>query len=291
MHRNKARPALGSKTMPALPRRLWHEMTSADFAHVDPSRWVAVLPVGAIEQHGPHLPLVVDAAINQGVLARALAQVPAELPVTTLPMTWVGRSEEHLDYPGTLTHTAETLRRMWYEIGASVARAGVRKLLILNAHGGQIQVMQIVARQLRIDHDMFTAAVSWPQLGLPDGLVDASERRHGIHAGQVETSLMLALHPELVRAGEARDFVPLTRRAGNDFPILMGLGAAGFGWQAQDLDPSGAAGDASAADAGLGEAILEHVARRLAALLDEMVRYPLENLADGPAPQAAITGS
>ncbi len=288
---NKARRALGSKTMADLPRRFWHEMTSADFALADPERWVAVLPAGAVEQHGPHLPLVVDAAINQGILARTLARLPAALPVTALPMTWVGRSEEHLDYPGTLTHSAETLRRMWYEIGASVARAGVRKLLILNSHGGQIQIMQIVARQLRIDHGMFVAAVSWPQLGLPDGLVDAGERRHGIHAGQVETSLMLALHPDLVRMAEARDFVPLTKRADDDFPILMGLGAAGFGWQAQDLDPSGAAGDAAAADAGLGEAILDHAAARLTALLEEMVRYPLANLVDGPVPRPTVSGS
>ncbi len=264
--------------MGLLPRRHWVEMTSADFDHVDPERWVAVLPVGAVEQHGPHLPLMVDAAINRGIVGRALERTPSGLPVTVLPMTWVGRSEEHLAFPGSLTHSAETLRRLWYEIGASVARAGVRKLLILNSHGGQVQVMQIVARQLRIEHGMFVAAVSWPQLGLPDGLIDESERRHGIHAGEVETSVMLALHPEHVRRNEARDFVPLTRRADNDFPLLMGLGAAGFGWMAQDLDASGAAGNAAAAEAATGEAILDHVAGRLVALLEELVRYPLANL-------------
>jgi len=276
--------------MDPLPRRRWCEMTSADFAHVDPERWVAVLPVGAVEQHGPHLPLMVDAAINRGILDRALARTPAELPVTALPTTWVGRSEEHVDYPGTLTFTAETLRRQWYELGSSVARAGVRKLLIFNSHGGQIQVMQIVARQLRIDHDMFVAAVSWPQLGLPEGLIDADERRHGIHAGEVETSLMLALHPEQVRMEAAADFTPLTARADEEFPILMGLGPAGFGWQAQDLDASGAAGNAAAATAATGEAVLDHVAGRLVDLFEEMVRWPLANLEDGPHPQDVVTG-
>jgi len=276
--------------MNPLPRRRWCEMTSADFAQVDPERWVAVLPVGAVEQHGPHLPLMVDAAINIAILDRALARTPAALPVTALPTMWVGRSEEHLEYPGTLTLSAETLRRQWYELGSSVARAGVRKLLIFNSHGGQIQVGQIVARQLRIDHDMFVAAVSWPQLGLPDGLIDADERRHGIHAGAVETSLMLALHPEHVRMGEAADFTPLTERADDDFPILMGLGAAGFGWQAQDLHPAGAAGDAARADAVTGEAVLDHVASRLVALFDEMVRWPLANLKDGPGPRDVETG-
>ena len=268
--------------MDPLPRRRWAEMTTADFAAVDPERWLAVLLVAAIEQHGPHLPLVVDAAINQGILDRALARAPAALPVTALPAMPAGRSEEHLAFPGTLTVRAETLRRMWYELGASVARAGVRKLLIFNSHGGQVQVMQIVARQLRVEHGMFVAAVSWPQLGLPDGLIDAAERRHGIHAGLVETSLMLALHPELVRMEAAADFTPLTARAEADFPILMGLGPAGFGWQAQDLHPAGAAGDATAADAATGEAILDHVAARLVALFEEMVRFPLANLKDGP---------
>ncbi len=266
--------------MTALPRRRWIEMTSTDFDHVDPARWVAVLPVAAVEQHGPHLPLMVDGAINQGLVERALRRTPTELPVTVLPMTWIGRSEEHLAYKGTLTHSAATLERMWYEIGASVARAGVRKLLILNSHGGQIQVMQIVARQLRIDHAMFVAAVSWPQLGLPDGRIDAAERRHGIHAGAVETSLMLALHAERVRMDVATDFAPLTQRTAAEFPLLMSLGPAGFGWMAQDLHPSGAAGNAGAADATTGEAILDHVAGRLVALFDELVRYPLAHLAE-----------
>jgi creatinine amidohydrolase len=277
--------------MNSLPRRRWCEMTSADFARVDPERWVAVLPVGAVEQHGPHLPLMVDAAVNRGILDRALARAPAGLPVTALPLMWVGRSEEHVDFPGTLSFTAETLRRQWYELGTCVARAGVRKLLILNSHGGQIQVTQIVARQLRIDHGMFVAAVSWPQLGLPEGLIDADERRHGIHAGEVETSLMLALHPEHVRMDAAADFTPLTKHAERDFPILMGLGAAGFGWQAQDLHPAGAAGDAAAADAATGEAVLDHVAGRLVALVEEMVRYPLANLQDGPRPPHGLTGA
>jgi creatinine amidohydrolase len=276
--------------MASLPRPYWHEMTSADFEAVDRERWVALLPTGAIEQHGPHLPVFVDACINQGIVGRALELKPATLPLTVLPTTWVGRSEEHIDFPGTLTHTAETLRRMWYEIGASVARAGVRKLVILNSHGGQIQVMQIVARQLRIDHGMFVACLQWGQLGMSEGLFDAEERRHGIHAGEVETSLMLALRPDLVRMEKARDFVPLSKREAHSFPILMGLGAAGFGWQAQDLEDAGACGNAAAADAERGRKAIDHVARRLLDLVDEMARYPLANLKDGPKPQDTVVG-
>jgi creatinine amidohydrolase len=268
-------------------KRYWHELAWTDFGSLDPTRTVAILPVAAIEQHGPHLPVMVDACINEGIVRRMLELAPADLPVLVLPMSWVGRSEEHLDFAGTLTHSAETLARMWNEIGASVARAGLRKLLILNSHGGQIQTAQIVARDLRIAHDMLVSAVIWPQLGLPEGLVDAAEQRFGIHAGTIETSLMLALRPDLVAMARARDFTPLTRRAAEDYPLLIGLGAAGFGWQAQDLHPEGACGDATAATPELGRAILDHVAARLVTLVQELARWPLERLADGPLTRGA----
>ncbi|MGF1476991.1 MAG: creatininase family protein [Geminicoccaceae bacterium] len=265
--------------MTTLPRHHWHEMRSADFAAVDPERWVAVLPVGAVEQHGPHLPVSVDAAINQRIIDLTLRRKPADLPVTVLPMTWVGRSEEHIDFPGTLTLSAETLTRLWFEIGQSVARAGLRKLVILNSHGGQVQVMQIVARQLRVTHDMFVCSVSWPQLGFPEATVSAEEARHGIHAGDVETSMMLAIRPDLVAMEEAANFEPLSKQYETAFPTIMSLGATGFGWKAQDLEPSGACGNASAATGERGEKILNHVADRLLGLLDEVVRFPLARLA------------
>jgi creatinine amidohydrolase len=271
-------------------RRFWHELSTRDFQAIDAARTVAVLPVGAVEQHGPHLPVGVDALINEGLIGRAIALMPEDLPALVLPMTWVGRSVEHVDYPGTLTLGAETLARVWYEIGASVARAGVRRLLILNSHGGQVQAMQTVARELRIHQRMLVVAASWPQLGLPDGVVTPVERQFGIHAGDVETSMMRALREDLVTMAEARDFVPSTRRLSEAAPLLAGLGAAGFGWQAQDLHPEGACGDASAATAQRGEAILEHVARRLVALIGEIAAFDLATLRHGPRPPAAEPG-
>ncbi|MCB1968898.1 MAG: creatininase family protein [Geminicoccaceae bacterium] len=256
-----------------LPRRRWHEMTSGDFARGTPGGWVAIMPVGAIEQHGPHLPVGVDAMINNAIIDAMLDLAPDDLPVTVLPTFWIGRSEEHVDFPGTLTFSAETLRRMWFETGASVARAGVRKLIILNSHGGQIQVMQIVARELRIRHDMFVVSCSWPQLGLPEGLVGTHEQRVGIHAGQVETSLMLHIAPHLVDMSKAENFQPVYATRTKEFPILMGLGAAGFGWKAQDLHESGAAGDASVASPEQGAAILGHTSGQLSRLVAEVSRY------------------
>ena len=120
-----------------LPTKFWAEMGWRDFAATDMSKVVAVLPVAAIEQHGPHLPVGVDAFINEGYLARAIERVPADLPVLFLPLQAIGKSNEHIEYPGTLTFSMETVTRAWTEIGDSVARTGCRKLIFMNSHGGQ----------------------------------------------------------------------------------------------------------------------------------------------------------
>lgn len=262
---------------PRLPGR-WEELRSPEFDQLDPERTVAVLPTGAVEQHGPHLPVMVDACLNAAIVERALALLPAGTPVLVLPMTSVGKSDEHLAYRGTLTLGAETLGRVWHELGASVRRAGLRKLLLFNSHGGQPQVAQIVARQLRIEHGMLVVAANWFSWGLPPGLFGEQEVRHGIHAGAIETSMMLALRPDLVRQDLAADFAPATLDHEQSYPRLRALGAAGFGWQAQDLHASGAAGDARGATAEAGEAVLAFAARKLAELLEEIVLFPLAQL-------------
>ena len=260
----------------------WQDLASPEFAALDPEATVAVLPVGAIEQHGPHLPVAVDTCLNEAIVRRALELAPAGLPALVLPTTAVGKSNEHVDYPGTLTLSAETLGRVWYEIGASVRRAGLRKLLLFNSHGGQPQVMQIVARELRIDHGMLAVAANWFSWGLPDGLFDAVELRHGIHAGAVETAMMLAVRPDLVDMAAAADFVPVTVADDLDYPRLRALGAAGLGWQTQDLHGEGACGDATRATAEAGRAVIDHAALCLVELLEELVRFPLQRLRAGP---------
>ena len=161
--------------MSARLRRQWVEMTTEDFQQSDMASAIAILPVAAIEQHGPHLPVEVDTAINRGVLARAMELLPTDLPVTVLPAMPIGKSNEHISYPGTLTLSAETLIRLWTEIGESVARAGVRKLVLFNSHGGQPQIADIVARDLRVRRDMFVVTASTYSLGRPPGLFPASE--------------------------------------------------------------------------------------------------------------------
>jgi creatinine amidohydrolase len=265
--------------MTALPRRYWQDMTTSEFAALDAGRVIALLPVGAIEQHGPHLPVAVDACINQGRVQRALELMPAALPVTVLPMQPVGKSDEHLAFPGTLTLSARTLARLWTEIGEGVARAGIRKLLLLNSHGGQPQVMEIVARDLRVRLGMTVVAYSWFAGGLPVGLFPDEELRHGIHAGAIETSMMLHLRPDLVQMDHAANFTPLMRELADEgYRLLSPTGPGRLAWQAQALHPSGACGDAADADAERGRALVDHAAKVLVDLLIELDRFAPERL-------------
>ena len=261
--------------------RLWHDLTTTDFAAVDPARWVAELPVAAIEQHGPHLPLVVDAAINHGILARAMEQVPEDCPVLVLPALPIGTSGEHADFPGTLSLGAETMIRLITEVCESVARAGLRKLILFNSHGGQPRILDIVAQDLRTRRSMIVLAVNSWRLMRPDGLFPARELREGVHAGAIETSLMLHLRPELVRRSAVRDFASAARGI-EDYPGLAVDGRWAFAWQAQDLHPEGAVGDASLASADAGRVLSEQAAAGLLGLIREMSRLPLDAVRERP---------
>jgi creatinine amidohydrolase len=269
--------------------RFWSDLTTRDFARRQASgqalRTVAVLPVAATEQHGPHLPLNVDATLADGIIAASLAHLPESLDVLFLPTQAVGKSNEHLRFPGTLTLSAETLIRLWTEIGESVARAGVRKLVLFNAHGGQVSVMDIVARDLRTRCDLLVYAVNWYDLPLGDdvnGLFPPEEHRFGIHAGEIETSMMLALQPEQVDMRQARDFRSTSQDRAQAFEILGNGRSAKLGWQMQDYHPQGAAGNAARGTAAKGQAVVQAAGHQLARLLQEVDRLPLSTLVDHP---------
>jgi creatinine amidohydrolase len=214
----------------ALKSHWWWDLTTRDFAGLDPERTVAILPVGAVEQHGPHLPVRVDAAINAGIVARVIELMPSDGTALVLPMMPFGKSDEHLAFPGTLTLSYETLGRVWYELGECVHRAGIRKILFINSHGGQPQLLEIVCRDLRVKLGMFAVTTMWPQLIDMDELYDSNENRHGIHGGQSETSVMLHLHPDLVEMNHAENFVPLTVEIERESEMLGRGGGGGGGW-------------------------------------------------------------
>lgn len=235
-----------------------------------------MLPIGAIEQHGPHLPVWVDSCLNELLLDRALAAIPDAAPVLALPLQAVGKSNEHIAFAGTLSLSAETLAAMLIELGESVYRAGIRRLILLNSHGGQPQVMDIVARELRIRHEMLVVNAAWFDMGMPAHLFCATECQHGIHGGEVETSLMLHLRPDLVDMTRAHNFVSLSQEMEADFKLLTPEGRFGFGWQAQDLNPWGVCGNAAAADTERGAQLAQHLVDTFVDLVDEVARFPLD---------------
>ena len=261
--------------------RFWAELSARDFAQLNKERTIAVLPVAATEQHGPHLPLNVDTALVDGVVAATLPHLVADLSVLFLPTQAVGLSPEHQRFPGTLTLSSHTVISLWTEIGESVARAGIKKLVLLNSHGGQVGVMDIVARDLRARHDMLVYSVNWFNLPLGpevDSLFTAEEHRFGIHAGEIETSMMLALAPAQVDMSQARNFASSSQERAQEFAILGDGKSAKLGWQMQDYNPAGAVGNAAAATADKGRAVLQSAGRALAQLLAELDQLPPDTL-------------
>ncbi len=267
-----------------LPSRLWSELTTLDFARDVMGETVAVLPVAAVEQHGPHLPLGTDAFIMDGYLQRVLAALPPTLPAVFLPVQRCGCSVEHRDFAGTLSLSARTALAAWTELGEAVARTGCRKLVVVNSHGGNSALVDILAHELRATCGLLVVTAAWQRFGAPEGLFTEAERLHGIHGGDVETSLMLAFRPDLVRREACRDFVPRSVAMAEQFTWLRAGRPTGFGWMAQDLSACGAMGDAAAATAEKGEAHAAFGARAFVDLLHEVQRF---ELAGGPTPGPA----
>ena len=228
----------------------WLALTTDEFA----ADSIAVLPVAAVEQHGPHLPVGVDTYIAQAYLARVRALLPVDFPAVFLPVQAVGASDEHRAFRGTLTLSPQTALSAFIEIGESVMRAGIAKLVFINSHGGNITLIDLAARQLRVKHAIVAVHTSWGRFGYPDGLFATDERAHGIHGGDIETSIMLAAYPQLVRSEKIADFRSRTYAMERDYAYLRADFPAGFGWMTQDLQSSGAVGDASLATAAKGEA-------------------------------------
>jgi len=249
-----------------------HDLTWPEVAGLDPGSTIAVLPLGATEQHGPHLPLITDRALVDAVIERAIEFTPEGPTILVLPTQPVGLSIEHAAFAGTLTASAETLLRLWTEIGACIARVGIRKLVLLNGHGGQSHLVGLVAQQLRSHHDMIVAPHHCYRVWRENERLSADERLHGIHAGAVETALMRAIRPDLVRDDRVADFPTLSRDIEATLPALAPDGRIAFAWDMDDLNPDGAAGDARRGEASIGESLLFASAQAFAATLADLVK-------------------
>jgi creatinine amidohydrolase len=266
--------------MPEDPIRYWQSMTTSEVARAVDRDPVVIVPLAAIEQHGPHLPLSTDLDIGMGLLASAFRQLGDDFPAWVLPPLAVGASEEHMRFPGTLSLDAETLSGIIYQYGAALAASGVRRLVLTNSHGGNRQALNSVGLRLRREHKLLVVKVSYFEFpppaaaGLPD-----SEWRHGLHGGAVETAMMLHLRPDLVRLEEIRDARPLGEELEGTMRRLTPEGLASFSWLAEDINRSGVAGDARQGDAAKGQMLVAHYGGVLADVIRDARDFPLERLA------------
>jgi creatinine amidohydrolase len=270
------------RAMMTNPPHDWSAIRWPEVSEAAARNWIAVLPLAATEQHGPHLPLETDVRIAEAYLARVRAILPRDLPATFLPIEPVGISTEHIAFPGTQTLSTRDALDRWMALGESLARHGLRKLVIVSSHGGNSAAMALIAQDLRARHDMLAVTTGWSRFGAPEGLFAADELRFGIHGGAVETSIMLAAFPDTVRRAHVANFESADRQMTRDFRWLSAARPAPFAWAAQDLNPMGVVGDATQASADKGHALIDHGARAFVELLADMHRFDLARLANRP---------
>jgi creatinine amidohydrolase len=256
-----------------VPARDWSAIHWTDIGQSDAARWIAVLPLAATEQHGPHLPLRTDVLIAEAYLTRVRELLPESIPATFLPIEEIGISTEHTDFPGTLTLATDAALKKWMTIGESIVRRGIRKLVMVTSHGGNSAAMALIAQDLRAQHNIFAVTTGWSRFGAPEGMFSAQELRHGIHGGAVETSIMLARYPQQVNVDKIANFQPASIAMEKDYRWLSAHRPAPFAWQAQDLHPSGAVGDATQASAEKGQRLIDHGAKAFCELLADVDKF------------------
>lgn len=261
--------------------RAWHHLTSAEArarAEEDP---VVVVPLAAVEQHGPHLPLSTDLDIGRGILDEAFRALDPEFPAYALPFQPVGVSLEHADRPGTITLPTAVLEEVVHAMGSSLARSGVRRVVLFNSHGGNRATIDSAALRLRSDHGLLVVKASWFRFPRPDSVeLPEAEWEHGLHGGAVETAMMMHLRPELVRASLARRFPSLGQELAELLEHIRPEGPVPFAWLARDLNPDGVVGDAAVqGGADVGRRLVEHYGRYLAEVLGDARDFPLGRLA------------
>jgi len=265
-----------------LPFPDFNSMAANEVRAADTRDWIAVLPLGATEQHGPHLPLETDTLIANGITERLKIKLRKGLKVTFLPVEPVGYSPEHLDYPGSRSLAFDEAANRWIAIGENLHSLGIRKIVLLNAHGGNSPLMTIVATELRCRFDMLCVSTSWTRMGRPENLIGDPDAAIDIHGGEIETSVMLALRPDLVDMKKAKNFRSAQSKWLAKNKYLHAYGRHAFGWKMQDLNPVGVVGNAKAASAEKGEALLAHSVSGLVQLLKEVDQFKVGDLENAP---------
>jgi creatinine amidohydrolase len=262
------------------PIRWWQSLTTVEAGALEPDDPVVILPLAAVEQHGPHLPLSTDLDIGLGILTAAFRALPTDFPAWVLPPQATGCSREHAAFPGTLSLEPESLVGLIEDAGDALAACGVGRLVLFNSHGGNRHALDVAGLRLREEHGMLVVKASWFRFPRPEAVeLPDAEWKHGLHGGAVETAMMLHLKPELVRTGQMKK----ARSLGEDLEkSLSQVGPeshASFSWLADDLNELGVVGDATLADARMGERLVTHYAAVLADVIRDAQSFPLDRFA------------
>ncbi len=271
-------------TSPRPAPKRWQDSTRPELDETLGADSVAVLPLAAIEQHGAHLPLSTDLDIGEGLLAAAVAALPADFPLLTLPPLAMGASQEHVGFTGTLSLPPAIAIAVIEAYGDSVARAGVRRLVLLNSHGGNKSVADIAALTLRARWGMLVVKADYFRFAPPAHALPPDELRHGLHGGALETSMMLHLAPHKVR----HQYLGYPRSRGEAMAAHGGTlgpeGEAPFAWLAEDLHPGGVVGDTGLANAALGERLVDHYGGKIATIISEARAMNIDDFQARPGP-------
>lgn len=259
--------------------KIWMEHNSSFFKNLN-SRSLAILPVAAIEQHGDHLPSGTDAYIAEAMIDQVLQCLESEQDILVLPGLSFGVSLEHQHINSTITLSSDTFRNILLDIGASLARHGIKRFLILNSHGGNVSAINASILELRIKYKMFCITTNWMRFGLPTGILSEEEQAIDIHGGMIETALMMAIRPDLVQESHLRNFSSLQEKLVEKYKHLRAYGLVSFGWLADDLNEAGVAGNARRASAEIGKLILHHQSRACAELVKEIQDFDLDLLSN-----------
>ena len=257
----------------AFEKRFLPRLSSQEVERLDKEKALVILPIGAVEQHGPHLPIFTDTLIGEGLLNEALNLIPDE-EVWVLPSLPYGKSTEHLGMSGTITLSAATLQSVISDIAKSVRASGFKKLLLFNTHGGNHDLLNMMARDVRIETGLNVFRLN-PDYSVINSLISEKEQKYGIHAGEVETSMVLALKEEWVNMERSpTEFVQLP----DDTHHLYLKGTSYFAWVMNDISSTGVAGDAASATLEKGEQIISLVSESFASAIKEMIRFDLHTI-------------
>ena len=234
---------------------------------------IAVLPLGAMEQHGPHLPFETDTIIADAIAKRVEAQLPDSINALFLNVESVGYSPEHMEFPGSKTLGFDEAINRWIGVGEAMHNRGINKFLMLNGHGGNSPLMTIVAQELRVRFDMLAVATSWTRFIKQSPAISTTELTIGIHGGEIETSVMLVLAPDLVKMEKTENFPSLQEKLIKNHKNLRAYGAHAFGWKMGDLNPQGVVGNALKATPETGEALLDMAVVGLVELMSDIDEF------------------